>query len=88
MNFAHSDRNNTVILLYVYHRTPSHVVTHETSLEENTSSPSQVHNTSIMNRSGISEKKKPKAKYIINIDKVLAGVEKRHTVMLKNIPNR
>ena len=41
-----------------------------------------------MNRSGISEKKKPKAKYIINIDKVLAGVEKRHTVMLKNIPNR
>ena len=39
-----------------------------------------------MNRSGISEKKKPKAKYIINIDKVLAGVEKRHTVMLKNIP--
>ena len=33
-------------------------------------------------------KKNVKAKFVINIDKVLSGEEKRRTVMLRNIPNR
>ena len=36
----------------------------------------------------VPKKNTVKAKFVIDIDKVLSGEEKRHTVMLRNIPNR
>ena len=73
--------------MFCCHRTPSYVAAPTVPLDENTCSPHQVHAYSGY-RSGATGEKKPKAKYAIDIDKVRKSIEKRHTVMLKNIPNR
>lgn len=66
---------------------PSYVPFHH-----QTPSTTQYRSTEIPNMAttplSVPKKNTVKAKFIIDIDKVLSGEEKRHTVMLRNIPNR
>lgn len=77
----------------VYH-SPSNPTSHGYNIlppilspKENSNAPQQANLDSNSKKTTVPKEKKSVAKYIIDINKVCAGTEKRHTVMLKNIPN-